>query len=415
MDYYNNSQNFASTPSLSNPHTPKYNYPSYSVSDPRLSCAYYNTIPINPSSNPNSLQLYDLSLPPPTNVIETKTDDELWIETWLSKIGKIQINLNSTIELKSTKSTVYKNNNVQIHSVRNSLKNCVQILNDLQSLHEYLKENAATMSSTDWTKKTTEIGLIKERFSKHMLQFENVETMNKILKTVEQRKKKRNCQRNRRQRKSINMYKKREEIAKAHKEVNQWLENMKDEVERTKMEEIMKKDADCVLAEVTKKKADARKSLNLTSSLVKLRQVREHAAKQRGEKVSLEDHNAFEKVTSHLSKIWNDAINVYAKEEKSLQMTLQQNATEDNHSARMAKERRIMQEWELVFFGSRNLLTPSYYNLTVAEKDLETFIAIRKSWDTFLSAEDDNASNIPIGWVLPNSNANEDWTKYLSC
>lgn len=413
MDYHNNSNTFPASHSLT--HTPNYNYPSYSVSDPRLSYAY-NTIPIHPTSNDsNLLQLYDLSLPAPTNVIETKSDDELWIETWLSKIGKIQINLNSTIEIKPTRSTAYKNNNIQIHSVRNSLRNCVQILNNLQSLQEYLKKNASTMSSVEWTKKTTEIGLIKEQFSKHMFQFESLDTMNKILKAVEQRRKKRNCQKRRRQQRSIDSAKQHEEIAKAHKEVDRWLENMKDEVERAKMEELMKKDADCVLAEVTKKKSDARKALSLIASLVKLRQVREHAAKQRGEKVSLEDHNAFEKVTNHLTKIWDSAVEVYGKEEKTLQVMLMQTATEDNNSARMAKERNIMHEWESAFFGPKTNLAPSYFNLAVAEKDLDTFIAIRRSWDTFLSTEDDSASNIPVGWVLPNSNPNGDWANYRNC
>lgn len=59
----------------------------------------------------------------------------------------------------------------------------------------------------------------------------------------------------------------------------------------------MKKDADCVLAEVTKKKSDARKQLTLILALNKLRHVRDHFATQRGEKLSSEDRDAF-KVTT---------------------------------------------------------------------------------------------------------------------
>lgn len=55
----------------------------------------------------------------------------------------------------------------------------------------------------------------------------------------------------------------------------------------------MTKDADCVLAEVTKKKSEARKQLALISALSKLRAVRDQIATQRGEKLSLEDRNAF--------------------------------------------------------------------------------------------------------------------------
>lgn len=61
----------------------------------------------------------------------------------------------------------------------------------------------------------------------------------------------------------------------------------------------MKKDADCVLAEVTKKKSDARKQLSLVSSLTKLRSVRDQIATQRGERVSLEDRQAFNVTTGN--------------------------------------------------------------------------------------------------------------------
>lgn len=59
----------------------------------------------------------------------------------------------------------------------------------------------------------------------------------------------------------------------------------------------MKKDADAVLAEVTKKKSDARKQLSLIAALVKLRNVREKAAEQMGRKTSAEDHAVFEKLS----------------------------------------------------------------------------------------------------------------------
>lgn len=139
----------------------------------------------------------------------------------------------------------------------------------------------------------------------------------------------------------------------------------------------MKKDADCVLAEVTKKKYDARKSLSLIASLVKLRNVREQAAIQRGEKVSVEDHAAFAKVSDHLTKIWTNALQVYAKEEQGLRMMLEQNAVEDNNAARAAKERKIIQEWEIALFGPKCIPSSIYWGLTAADKDLETFIAMR--------------------------------------
>lgn len=63
----------------------------------------------------------------------------------------------------------------------------------------------------------------------------------------------------------------------------------------------MKRDADCVLSEVNKKKSDARKQLSLVCALIKLRAVRKNAAVQRGEKVSSEDRKAFAHVTGKIT------------------------------------------------------------------------------------------------------------------
>lgn len=68
----------------------------------------------------------------------------------------------------------------------------------------------------------------------------------------------------------------------------------------------MKKDADCVLSEVTRKKSEARKQLSLISALVKLRSVREQFAAQRGEKTVAEDRKAFNIQTGTLSILKNN-------------------------------------------------------------------------------------------------------------
>lgn len=65
----------------------------------------------------------------------------------------------------------------------------------------------------------------------------------------------------------------------------------------------MKRDADCILGEVNRKKADARRLLNLIAALVKLRSVREVAAQGRGEKVSLDDSNTFSNITGKFNQV----------------------------------------------------------------------------------------------------------------
>ncbi|GJQ73821.1 hypothetical protein Trydic_g18759 [Trypoxylus dichotomus] len=100
----------------------KYQQPSFHTVDPRLN--FVNKAPVYVSEQvpqiyyPESQVKYDLTLPSPQTEIEQKTDDELYIETWLSKIEGIQ---------------------------------------------EELRNNVETISSADWKKKTIDIGNLKEK------------------------------------------------------------------------------------------------------------------------------------------------------------------------------------------------------------------------------------------------------------
>lgn len=112
--------------------------------------------------------------------------------------------------------------------------------------------------------------------------------------------------------------------------------------------------------------------------------------------------------------MWEDALKSYTLEDQTLRKNIEQKAAEDKNEAKQAKENRIMQEWDLVLFGPKIAPSRAYCLLTVAERNLDTFAAIRKSWDKFLCEADDNlGSKIPIGWVLPDVIANQNWTKYL--
>ncbi|XP_018324249.1 programmed cell death protein 7 [Agrilus planipennis] len=381
------------------------NYGTQAFSEPTVSNNYtvYNNYP---SSYPN----------PPINTVEStanKSEDQLWVDTWLSQIGKSVLNVQQ-VHTIDTAAKVKVSPKIPIHVAKSSLRSCLLIIERLQGMQENLKENAETMSSSEWKKKTLEIGILKDHFSKFISQFENPEAIAFLKSRVHKRRKKRLNQKSRKVMERESDIQEAEERQKLHKKIDQWLESKKEEVERTKADENMKKDADCVLAEVTKKKSDARKQLSLISALVKLRSVRESVAVQQGQKVSPEDGQAFSKTAEQLTKTWEDSLKLYMKEEQGLRCMLEQSAAEDTIAAQVANERRIIQEWETTLFGPKVIPTPIYWGLTCADKSLETFIAIRKSWDTFLTKhEDSEGSKIPVGWVLPDEDAPESWKKYI--
>lgn len=241
MNYYNQNvscRNSYDIPAISNTSTSGQNIPLYPNVDPRMNYSNYNTVPSSSSvMYPNNMEMYDLSLPNET-VATVKTDEELWIETWLSKIGKIQINLNSTIEIPSQnkpKNEKCTKSVIQIHAASNALQNSIRVLEKLESLCELLKLNADKMTSIEWKQKTTEIGIIKEEFSKLFCQFENPIVVTNLRKAVENRRKKRLGQKRRKKENAVNKAILKTEKKEAEKKIDEWLERMKDEVERAKM------------------------------------------------------------------------------------------------------------------------------------------------------------------------------------
>lgn len=392
-----------------------YDYNVVKYADPRLS--FLNKAPIytNEISQPHFPEThvkYDLSLQSPEIEIEHKTDDELYIETWLSKIGKIHINLDSTVEIIATKRKILKKparSSFKLSTAKQSLKRCLNVIKKLENIYEELKEQVETISSVEWKKKTVDIGNLKSELTSLTCQFDN----SQIKATINQRRKKRRNQHKARQAKKVEMIEKKKTQEKISNEIDLWLGNMKEEVEKAKMEEKMQKDADCVLAEVTMKKSDARKQLSLISALIKLRNLRENRAVQRGEKVSLEDRSAFNKLTEKLTNMWEDTTKIYLKEEQCLKLMLETSVKKDT-SLLISKSEKTIEQWDYCLFGPKCIPSHTYWGLTSADKSIENFIAIRKSWDTFLVDDGSElGSRIPVGWCLPNLKASEYWTKYL--
>lgn len=169
--------------------------------------------------------------------VNIKTDDELWVETWLSKIGKIHINLDSIEEIKPLKREQKDkiHSVLQIHKAKYYLKHCFHIMQKLQKTYENLQNDVSTMSSSEWKRKTIEIGALKDEFSSIMANFDNSTIVKMLRKSVETRQKKRRRQKQRKIQHKENIQRLKEDREKMHNNIDQWLLNMKDNAERAKM------------------------------------------------------------------------------------------------------------------------------------------------------------------------------------
>lgn len=78
--------------------------------------------------------------------------------------------------------------------------------------------------------------------------------------------------------------------------------------------------------------------------------------------------------------MWESSLRIYTIEEHGLKLMLEKTANEDSKIARVAKERKLIDEWNKIFFGAKQIIPQDnsiYWALTAAERDAETFIAIR--------------------------------------
>lgn len=206
----------------------------YTSADPRINS---NRLTYSNITTCHDQKSFDLSIKDYDCDIHVKSDDELWVETFLANIGKIKINLESTVEIKRTTNSVNvkRKPTIGISDARNTLKYCLLVLKDLQTSKEYLEKHVETISTVEWKKKTEEIGVMKERLAVLMSHFDSPVNLKLLQQMVQNRKKARNKKKQKKIFDKQRECEKKMECINEEKKIDEWLENMKESIERCKM------------------------------------------------------------------------------------------------------------------------------------------------------------------------------------
>lgn len=157
-----------------------------------------------------------------------KSEDELWADVWLKNIGK-------TVDATQQKTTPKRS--IPLHVAKHHLRNSLLILSKLQAKCEELQKHLH--GASDWERRMTEVEALKNEYTALMSNIDSPETLQLLRRSVLNRKKKR--QRLKRQKEERKRLKAVEmlEREKMHKSIDEWLLNMKEAVERTKMVSIL--------------------------------------------------------------------------------------------------------------------------------------------------------------------------------
>ncbi|XP_049824411.1 programmed cell death protein 7-like [Aethina tumida] len=332
-------------------------------------------------------------------------------EDYVYTYDKLIINSWSASTLISPKKSL------TLHHVKAILQQCI-IISDILKIESKLTEQSASMDENMWRMKINKMKLLTKQYNSLISELRDPNIMSYVKRLVDKTRKKRI---NRKNRKIRIVAEKQEELLQSkirEKEIDHWLAGMKEKANKIKEKEKKKRDADCILKEVIKKKLEARKQLCLITALIKLRNVRTNKAQQEGTKLTLEDKQGFNITTEKLIKIWGNLLKRYSTEEQNLRTMLEKTALEDSKRALMKKHKQHYEEWKIALFGNTKVEQEDqflYWSLMAAECNMQTFIAIRRSWDTFLVDENSNdGSKIPIGWVVPDEEPNVLWAKFLN-
>uniref|UniRef100_A0A1B6CQH6 Programmed cell death protein 7 n=1 Tax=Clastoptera arizonana TaxID=38151 RepID=A0A1B6CQH6_9HEMI len=321
------------------------------------------------------------------------SEDQIWIKAWLKKIGKLDVP-QKKVQKKC----------LQIHEMKNLLSTIINITKELENASLTLNVMIKSVNDKEWDQKCSEVESKKKELSQ-LLQVLKMNSEEEI--DIKKKIKKRNAKRNRLKRQRLRMKAERlsneENRKKLHDQIDSWLDEMRENVERVQREENLKREADSVLWEVNQKKSDARKQINLLSALLKLREAKVTALKSSGKYVSESEVSTFNIIIDKLKSMWERQLDGYLKEEQGLKVML----SEDDKANDDIKYKHFLNEWEVVIFGKCN-------DTSGEPVDLEEFLEVRRTWDQYVTNEKSEfGSTIPFGWVLPSNPSDELWAKCL--
>lgn len=334
----------------------------------------------------------------------TKTDeydklcDQTWTSKWLNEIMSIK---KKEIETSTT------NKSIKLHEMRDKISNILQCIKELENSARVMGLMMKSVDEIEWNRKCEEV---EKKKSELLTRLRDLESSPELMMCVQEKLKKRRKKREYLKRRAGRRKKMKQEMLERrkmlHKQIDLWLNEMEESVERSRREEELKQQADAVLSSVTQKKAEARKQIALLSALLQLRQARVTAVLGTGRTVSQIQITTFNEVIEKLKEMWTKQLDEYLLEEQGLRLMLSESEVDNKCSADL-QEKQIYRQWEEAIFGTDNTSKGEPHNK-------EEFIDRRRAWDQFVVNERTvMASSIPPGWVLPVPPSDDVWRQQL--
>ncbi|XP_039291180.1 programmed cell death protein 7 [Nilaparvata lugens] len=325
---------------------------------------------------------------------EEKEKDRTWIKNWLRNIGK---------ENKMSAEKPVASDNIKISEIKYKVMKIKKLTSELESMSKSLAVMMKTLNEEEWKERVEEIEDKKRDLTDLLGELNNKREI--VKRQLDKRIRKRNRERKKRVERRMVKEERRVGSERENERIDVWMREMEESVERARREAEMKREADSVLSDVTRKKNEAKRQLALFEGLRKLHKARVVAWNAMGLIISSAQLDTFSNVVDRLAAMWSDRLNEYNLEERGLKVMLQE-ASDDVTAMSTNRQKQILRQWESALFGSAaNCHQP---------KDVHEFTAVRKHWDEFVVPEESfTSSSIPAGWIIPCQPSSENWRKFL--
>lgn len=313
-----------------------------------------------------------------------------WIENWLAT------------KVKIIKTQNVKTANVKINEISNSVKECKQLLENLNNCRQLMEQNISAMTKIEWEYACSNLFTLKEQIDTIIktLNLDN-NSMSELKFKLIKRKNKRNRLKRLKSDLKIIKSQKEDEIKEKDKKIENWQNALKENIIKEKRVYETKIEANIFLKGIRGKIEDAKNQLKLLDTLEKLRKCRLQNC------INKRKNPLLEESLNKLKILWQHKLTNYNKEEEDLKSMLSK-AEIEKHEKKEIEIQEKIKEWNKILFG------PDFRSHEVVFDNLSTFLDIRKGWDKYV-INDNNisaSSHIPVGWIMPLIPCNSDWAKY---
>lgn len=281
-----------------------------------------------------------------------------------------------------------------------SISELRQKITDLISELDLLKTKKATLEKEmhlepdlGWRSSIEQLEQLQQNISEKLHQLSDPVLNDNLRSKLRARQKKRSWQRRRNARLKEQKDARRKNRDQLHEGIDQWQCEQRKLLEAEKLAQQQLDFASNFLADVHRRKAACKRYL------AKFEKVRESRRRYQHE-----DDDGDADLTE-LTKKWTAKLVECVREEKRLKDVLARRSAANY-------QRRVENEWNRTLFGD---VIPKKFEhpLLMADRDREVLVQTRWDWDACLVDDDcEDASAIPLGWVLPPKDPAPNWSQY---